>query len=234
MDFISKATENIRIPHFFRDAIFLGGGTVVASLTVLLFPSFLQKHGISVNDAKIFLEDLNFFAYFLILTVAYFIGRLNDILADFLYDSIKLVVNVLFFCNDKRYNYYIQFKHQVKNYINKGYKIGPEKKLTRENSNPIQMIVYLEKNKSVADNLERGILADILYSHFLVIIIIVSAVFSVYFLFLVIFIFFKKYQEDQKQKYIFREISRVIEYESTVGNQEINKELDILKATKNI
>lgn len=230
MSDILKVAESIRIPHFFRDILFLSGGILIIPLVTFYILDYEPL--VFFGKAKFLFElDTNFFAMLFFLSTAYLAGRLSDMIADTVYNILKFLFKIfpMRFERDQKNNrvtYYIQFKRAYCELVGIKFRKNPLQRIVNKTSiNWARITSYIQENKYFGDNLERSVYSDIIHSHIFCVSVVLTYFETPVFLILSCFMLFKKYQSEGSEHFneVEKEILRVQEYEKE--REEINREL---------
>lgn len=223
METIDRITETIRIPNFFRDILFIMGGSIMLFLSYILF---INETNRPFALAQFISSDLNIAVLFLLVSLSYFLGRINEMVAIIFIDFIAFFDNVFFFLANKK-----NIKKSIIQSVGiffQGHKHQyPMEKIVSNNPNRPQVLSYYLKNKAASDENERSVYVSIIYDQLFAYSLIFSVILSRIWFVLSLFILWRMYKGTKDRAWHYNEIRRDIVFQN---DQEANKKLTYLKS----
>ena len=236
MSNLEQVIENLRIPYFFRDILFLLGGAV--TIPALFYFHLQLDPKTFYGGIKALVElDSSFTVAIVFLALAYLTGRLNDVVADAFYGVLRFIYKILPFIRanqegvhfilpwskSKQYHYGAQLMFAWKELI--GIKVRDNLySKTLLSSNFYRVCLNIGGNRVFADNLERLICSDVIFSQIFILAIFPAYYLSPWFGILCLPIIYKKYSYHNSMQGQMNEVRKEI-VRNDKSIEEINKEI---------
>ncbi len=227
MESIEKIINTYRIPNFFRDVLFAMGGGVLIALGYVIYLYRAEQPAIVSGFVS---SDLNILAIFTFLSIAYFLGRINELVSLIVMDFVIFFHSLISCLQKGKLKFKLIHGELIASASN--FFLGARHgeflpRVSWNNPNEPQVSVYFQNNKVAYDDFERGIYSTIIQYHLFVSTLLVGLFVSHQVFWLSIFMIWRMYKQKMARTYQYNEIRRDIIFQR---DQEINKNISALQS----